>query len=496
VAGGLLVAERQAEVQRLQSQLARLTPLRQSLEVLSRVQALYDLHVALRNRQALGGDQTQLQPLLVATHDQLAELGAPWQYVKSAAAFLRLRDSLLDALHGVLQLRYAERQSRWQQVPDQALQLFALVANGAGQSQNSSPSLRQQLDLLNRYAPRVRNLVGQSRAAGAQVLALGQLQATNSDQLDSATVELESVAGELRALAGDVLLPASVVAGLLFSVQGLNEVSAVVQVTLLNADRLTMDWQDYFAVQTGHEKQALAFEPTLLASIEQQLLNQQADSQQRMWLQGGAVSLALGLVFYLYGAFHTALRAALDGLARTLEEVANDDLTVQYRGGSYDEVHELGQVLNQTLAQIRQLIGEGRRIAGEVESQARQVHQAAGESSSAMGRQRPIVEHVALAMNQMTATAQEVARNAVHTAQGAADANDAAARGTAHIGAQSRNMEQLAGGIQSSVRSVEQLAAASTSIGTVLGVIKGIAEQTNLLALNAAIEAARAGEQG
>lgn len=117
---------------RPQSQLAGRTPLRQRLEVLSRVQALCDLNVALRKRQALGGDQTQLQPLLVATQDQLAELRASWQDAESAAAFLRLSDSLLDSLQGVLQLPYAERQSRLQQVLDQAPQLFALVANGAG----------------------------------------------------------------------------------------------------------------------------------------------------------------------------------------------------------------------------------------------------------------------------------------------------------------------------------------------------------------------------
>jgi methyl-accepting chemotaxis protein-1 (serine sensor receptor) len=43
---------------------------------------------------------------------------------------------------------------------------------------------------------------------------------------------------------------------------------------------------------------------------------------------------------------------------------------------------------------------------------------------------------------------------------------------------------------------MEDIAAGSRRIGSIIGVIDGIAFQTNLLALNAAVEAARAGEQG
>jgi methyl-accepting chemotaxis protein len=50
--------------------------------------------------------------------------------------------------------------------------------------------------------------------------------------------------------------------------------------------------------------------------------------------------------------------------------------------------------------------------------------------------------------------------------------------------------------LQQAATVVAELEKDSTTIGSVIDVIRGIAEQTNLLALNAAIEAARAGEQG
>lgn len=59
-----------------------------------------------------------------------------------------------------------------------------------------------------------------------------------------------------------------------------------------------------------------------------------------------------------------------------------------------------------------------------------------------------------------------------------------------------QSIQRLAEQITQAMEVINQLAADSQQISTVMGVIEDIAEQTNLLALNAAIEAARAGEQG
>ncbi|WP_407681437.1 methyl-accepting chemotaxis protein [Pseudomonas mangrovi] len=106
------------------------------------------------------------------------------------------------------------------------------------------------------------------------------------------------------------------------------------------------------------------------------------------------------------------------------------------------------------------------------------------------------IDQVATAMNEMSATAQEVARSAAGAVGSAQSVNDETLNGRQLVETQVGSIQRLAGEIDASVAVINQLASDSSSISQVLDVIKGIAEQTNLLALNAAIEAARAGEQG
>ncbi|MEH6472895.1 MAG: methyl-accepting chemotaxis protein [Halopseudomonas sp.] len=116
-------------------------------------------------------------------------------------------------------------------------------------------------------------------------------------------------------------------------------------------------------------------------------------------------------------------------------------------------------------------------------------HYLADSSSKAretVSEQQLQTDQVATAMNQMTATVQEVAQAADQQAKS----------GHAVVNGTIESINTLASEVERASGVIEALAQDSNSIGGILDVIRGIAEQTNLLALNAAIEAARAGEQG
>ncbi|WP_371924918.1 methyl-accepting chemotaxis protein [Pseudomonas sp. R5(2019)] len=132
------------------------------------------------------------------------------------------------------------------------------------------------------------------------------------------------------------------------------------------------------------------------------------------------------------------------------------------------------------------------QLAGSAQSLSAVTEQTNLEVSS----QKEETEQVAAAMNQMTATVHDVARNAEEAALAAQTADDKVDSGQAVVRQSMQRIEQLASSAASASHSIESLSAEIQTIGSVLEVIKSVAEQTNLLALNAAIEAARAGEQG
>ncbi len=88
------------------------------------------------------------------------------------------------------------------------------------------------------------------------------------------------------------------------------------------------------------------------------------------------------------------------------------------------------------------------------------------------------------------------AGNTENTANKAQATNRNASAGMKEVQQTVARISALSADLQQAALVMGELERDSSTIGSVLDVIRGIAEQTNLLALNAAIEAARAGEQG
>ena len=111
-------------------------------------------------------------------------------------------------------------------------------------------------------------------------------------------------------------------------------------------------------------------------------------------------------------------------------------------------------------------------------------------------RQKTETEFAVTAVNQITLTIQEVARNAQQAADATQLVDQEAVTGNQVVNKAATVIKDLADCVSHAGDVIHDLENNAQEINMVLDVIKGIAEQTNLLALNAAIEAARAGEQG
>ncbi len=183
-------------------------------------------------------------------------------------------------------------------------------------------------------------------------------------------------------------------------------------------------------------------------------------------------------------------------LLQQMDQTAKGDLTVNVQSKGLRELTLFGGALATLVQSLRNQVEAISRNLLALAASAKKLAAVTEETSHAAGQQQHESNQMAVAVNELSATAHDVAKNAATAADAAKEADEVAAQGRNIVSESIKAMKHLAGEVERASNVIATLEADTSSVGTVLGVIRGIAEQTNLLALNAAIEAARAGEMG
>lgn len=211
------------------------------------------------------------------------------------------------------------------------------------------------------------------------------------------------------------------------------------------------------------------------------------------WLAALLVLIGHGLAFSLvFGSISSRLKSLL----ALRPDAFQDPIVARTYSNERGLMSRLALVLVSEEARIRTALARIDDQAEHLLQQARASHGFITEGATAIARQRAETDQTASAINEMTASIQEVAEAVTHNAKEAEQANRLAHEGSQRSGEATAAIEQLVQQVNGIGESVGRLGESTRTIGEAADLISDIAEQTNLLALNAAIEAARAGEQG
>ena len=207
------------------------------------------------------------------------------------------------------------------------------------------------------------------------------------------------------------------------------------------------------------------------------------------------ILLTVGMSLYIRRWLLRALGGEVASTKALVQQVAAGDFSVRFDLAEHDN-DSLLAALSGLVSQLRTIIRQQSAMAEQLALQSEALDDTSQHTQHILQNVMDQTAQVATAVNEMTATCEDMARSATTAAKAARDADHETQSGVTSVQQTISAIDALKLKLEQVSEVIAQLSKRGEEVGAVTDVIGAIAEQTNLLALNAAIEAARAGEMG